>query len=194
MVIRSINPTTEEALAEFEEFTPEQVETVLREAQQAFGQGRRTIFEERAALMRRTASYLRQHKERLAGLTTAEMGKPIVEAEAEIEKCAWTADFYAAHAARFLADEPVTTNARESFVAFEPLGSVLAIMPLNLTYWQVFRFAIPALMAGNTAVLKHASNVSRVALEIERIMQEAGLPRGVLRTVLVPGSKTGRLS
>ncbi len=188
MVIRSINPTTEEALAEFEEFTPEQVETVLREAQQAFGQWRRTSFEERAALMRRTASYLRQHKERLAGLTTAEMGKPIVEAEAEIEKCAWTADFYAAHAARFLADEPVTTNARESFVAFEPLGSVLAIMPWNFPYWQVFRFAIPALMAGNTAVLKHASNVSQCALTIEEVFRESGFPQGTFRTLLVPSS------
>src|SRR6266849_3652398 len=107
MVIRSINPATEEVLAEFEEFTPEQVDTVLREAQQAFGQWHRTSFEERAALMRSAASFLRQHKERLAGLITAEMGKPIVEAEAEIEKCAWTGEFYAEQAARFLAGEPV---------------------------------------------------------------------------------------
>ena len=188
MVIRSINPATEEVFAEFEEFSPEQVDTVLKEAHQAFEQWRRTSFEERAALMRSAASYLREHKERLAGLTTAEMGKPIVEAEAEIEKCAWTADFYAEHAARFLADEQVTTNARESFVAFEPLGTVLAIMPWNFPYWQVFRFALPALMAGNTAVLKHASNVSQCALAIEEVFREAGFPQGTFRTLLVASS------
>jgi succinate-semialdehyde dehydrogenase/glutarate-semialdehyde dehydrogenase len=188
MVIRSINPATEEVLAEFGAFSPEQIDAVLREAQQAFRQWNRTSFEERAALMRRAASYLRQHQERLAGLTTAEMGKPIVEAEAEIEKCAWTAGFYAEHAARFLADEPVATNASESFVAFEPLGTVLAIMPWNFPYWQVFRFAIPALMAGNTAVLKHASNVSQCALAIEEIFREAGFPQGAFRTLVVSSS------
>jgi succinate-semialdehyde dehydrogenase / glutarate-semialdehyde dehydrogenase len=188
MVIRSINPTTEEVLAEFEEFSPEQVDTALSEAQQAFGQWHRTSFEERAALMRRAVSFLRQHKERLAGLITAEMGKPIVEAEAEVEKCAWTGDFYAEHAARFLADEPVVTNARESFVAFEPLGTVLAIMPWNFPFWQVFRFALPALMAGNTAVLKHASNVSQCALAIEEVFRESGFPQGTFRALLVASS------
>ncbi|TMD60547.1 MAG: aldehyde dehydrogenase family protein, partial [Chloroflexi bacterium] len=122
-----------------------------------------------------------------------EMGKTITEAEAEVEKCSWSCDFFAENAERFLADQKVVANATESYVAFRPLGVVLAVMPWNFPYWQVFRFAAPALMAGNTAVLKHASNVSRVALEIERIMQEAGLPRGVLRTVLVPGSETSKL-
>jgi succinate-semialdehyde dehydrogenase/glutarate-semialdehyde dehydrogenase len=121
------------------------------------------------------------------------MGKSITEAEAEVEKCAWNCDFFAENAERFLTDEIVPSNASESYVAFRPLGVVLAIMPWNFPYWQVFRFAAPTLMAGNTTVLKHASNVSRVALEIERIFQEAGLPQGVLRTVLVPGSETGRL-
>ena len=121
------------------------------------------------------------------------MGKTITEAEAEVEKCAWNCDFYAENAERFLADEKVVANAAESYVAFRPLGVILAIMPWNFPYWQVFRFAAPALMAGNTAVLKHASNVSRVALEIERIIQEAGLPKGSLRTVLVPGSETSKL-
>lgn len=185
MVIRSINPTTEEVLAEFEEFTPEHIDTVLREAQQAFGQWRRTSFKERAALMRRAASYLRGHKERLAGLITAEMGKPIIEAEAEIEKCAWIGEFYAEHAPRFLTDEPVVTNARESFVCFEPFGTVLAIMPWNFPFWQVFRFAIPALMAGNTAVLKHAGNVTQCALAIEEVFRESGFLRGTFRTLLV---------
>jgi len=188
MVIRSINPTTEEMLAEFEEFTTEQVDAVLSKAQHAFEQWHRTSFDERAALMRRAVSFLRQHKERLAGLITAEMGKPIVEAEAEIEKCAWTGDFYAEHAARFLADEPVVTNARESFVAFEPLGTILAVMPWNFPFWQVFRFALPALMAGNTAVLKHASNVSQCALAIEEVFRESGFPQGTFRTLLVTSS------
>jgi succinate-semialdehyde dehydrogenase/glutarate-semialdehyde dehydrogenase len=118
------------------------------------------------------------------------MGKPIVESEAEVEKCAWNCDFYADNAEKFLADERVATNATESYVAFRPLGVILALMPWNFPYWQVFRFAAPALMAGNTAVLKHASNVSLVALEIERIFQESGLPQGIFKTVLVPGAET----
>src|SRR5712692_6169311 len=121
------------------------------------------------------------------------MGKTITEAEAEVEKCAWNCDFFAEHAEGFLSDEKITSNASESYVAFRPLGVILAIMPWNFPYWQVFRFAAPALMAGNTTVLKHASNVSRCALEIERIFQESGLPQGTFRTVLVPGAETGRL-
>jgi succinate-semialdehyde dehydrogenase/glutarate-semialdehyde dehydrogenase len=117
------------------------------------------------------------------------MGKPIVEAEAEIEKCAWNCNFYAQHAARFLADEHVATNAAESFVAFEPLGVVLAIMPWNFPFLQAIRFAAPALMAGNGAVLKHASNVPGCALALEEIFRSAGLPEGLFRTILVPGSK-----
>src|SRR5712692_5818858 len=118
------------------------------------------------------------------------MGKTITEAEAEVEKCAWSCDYFAEHAERILADEKIASNATESYVAFRPLGVILAVMPWNFPYWQVFRFAAPALMAGNTAVLKHASNVSLVALEIERIFQECGLPHGVFRTVLVSGVET----
>ncbi len=188
MVIRSINPTTEEVIAEFASFTPEQIDTALHEAHQTFREWHSTSIEERATLMRRAAVFLRQQKERLAGLITAEMGKPIVEAEAEIEKCAWTGEFYAEQAAHFLADEPVATNARESFVAFEPLGTVLAVMPWNYPFFQVFRFAIPALMAGNTAVLKHASNVSQCALAVEEVFREAGFPQGCFRTLLVAPS------
>jgi acyl-CoA reductase-like NAD-dependent aldehyde dehydrogenase len=121
------------------------------------------------------------------------MGKPIVEAEAEIEKCAWACDFYADNAQRFLADEAVKTHGTDSYVSFLPLGVVFALMPWNYPYWQVFRFAAAALMAGNTIVLKHASNVSMAALEIERLCRESGLPEGVFRTVLVPGAETARL-
>ncbi len=121
------------------------------------------------------------------GVITAEMGKPITQAEAEVEKCAWVCEYFADHAERFLARRPAQTNARLSYVAFEPLGLVLAVMPWNFPFWQVFRFAAPTLMAGNTAVLKHASNVPQCALAIEEVFRDAGFPRGTLRTVLVPG-------
>ena len=186
--IDSVNPATEEVLARFEEFTPAQIDDVLTESRRAFTQWRQTDFAARARSMRRAADYLRSHKEQFAQLITAEMGKPIVESEAEIEKCAWGCDFYSDHAARFLADQPVSTNARESWVAFQPLGVVLAIMPWNFPFWQVFRFAAPALMAGNASVLKHASNVPRCALAIEEVFNASGFPEGLFRTLLVPSS------
>ena len=193
MSIQTINPTTGEVLETFEPYNQRQINEALDQAHQAFLQWRATSFAERAKHLHSVASNLRDHKTELARLAVLEMGKSITEAEAEVEKCAWNCDFFAEHAERFLADEKIATNATESYVAFRPLGVVLAIMPWNFPYWQVFRFAAPALMAGNTTVLKHASNVSRVALEIERVFHEAGVPRGVLRTVLVPGSETSRL-
>ncbi len=186
MAIQSINPATEEVLAEYDAFGPRQIDAALDEARAAFKSWRGRTYAERAEPLRNAARYLRSNKARLAGLITAEMGKPIAEAEAEIDKCAWNCDFYAEHAAAFLADEHVTTNARESFVAFEPLGVVLAIMPWNFPFWQVFRFVAPALMAGNTGVLKHASNVPQCALAIEEVIREAGFPHGAFRTLLIP--------
>src|ERR671938_624100 len=186
MAIQSINPATEEVLASFCEFTSTQIDETRDEVAAAFKQWRAASFAERAEPMRRAARYLRANKQRFAGLITAEMGKPIVEAEAEIDKCAWSCDFYAEHAASFLADEHVEMNLSDSFVAFEPLGVVLAIMPWNFPFWQVMRFAAPALMAGNGAVLKHASNVPGCALAIEQVLCRAGLP---FKTVLVPGSR-----
>src|ERR687884_1003557 len=188
MVMQSINPTTEEVLESFQEFSPTQVDQALQQAFDAQRRWRTTSFGDRAAALQATARVLRAQKARWAELLTAEMGKPIVEAEAEIDKCAWNCDFYAEHAASFLADEQIPSEASESFVAFEPLGVVLAIMPWNFPFWQVFRFAAPALMAGNGAVLKHASNVPGCALAIEEIFATAGVPDGVFRTVLVPGS------
>jgi succinate-semialdehyde dehydrogenase/glutarate-semialdehyde dehydrogenase len=193
MAMQSINPATEEILKTFESFSPEQVDDALQQAHDAFSGWRMTPIGERAACIAELAGVLRANKERWAGLITAEMGKPIIEAEAEVEKCAWGCDFYAEHGARFLADELVETNAQESFVAFRPLGVVLAMMPWNFPFWQVFRFLAPALMAGNGAVLKHASNVPQCALAIEEICRAAGLPAGLFRTVLVPGSETDRL-
>jgi len=174
-------------IASFDQFTPAQVEQALVEADTAFRDWRRHSIGERSTAMPRAAALLRSRKQRYAGLITAEMGKPITQAEAEVEKCAWTCDYFAEHAERFLARQPVQTNARVSYVAFEPLGVVLAVMPWNFPLWQVFRFAAPTLMAGNTAVLKHASNVPQCALAIEEVFRDAGFPRGLLRTVLVPG-------
>ena len=139
--------------------------------------------------MRNAAKVLRGSANVFATQITLEMGKPIGEAEAEVEKCAWNCECYAEHAETFLGDEPAASGATESYVAYRPLGVVLAVMPWNFPFWQVFRFAAPALMAGNTAVLKHASNVSRCALEIERVFSEAGFPDGAFTTVIVPGAE-----
>jgi acyl-CoA reductase-like NAD-dependent aldehyde dehydrogenase len=187
MTMQSINPATEEVLATFEEATPEQMDQALVLAHGAFQSWRATTFAARAALMKRAAATLRAHKGEYGRLITLEMGKPIAEAEAEVEKCAWNCDYYADNAERFLADEPAPSSAAESFVAFEPLGTILAVMPWNFPFWQVLRFAAPALMAGNTAVLKHAGNVPQCALAIEQVFQESGFPAGVFRTLLIGG-------
>ncbi len=193
MSIVSINPATEEIIETFEPFDAAQIDQALDAAQSAFRRWRSTPFAERGAVLRRAAGILRAQKAELARIATAEMGKPIVEAEAEVEKCAWGCDFYAENAERFLADEPVQTNAAASYVAYDPLGVILAVMPWNFPFWQVMRFAAPALMAGNVAVLKHASNVSRVALEIERVFREAGLPEGAFHTLLITGAQAEAL-
>lgn len=193
MSIQTINPSTGEDLERFEVFSQEQIGEAIHEARQAFFRWRALTFAERAKYLHSLASCLRDHKTEAARLAVLEMGKTITEAEGEVEKCAWNCDYFADNAERFLSDQKVASNASESYVAFRPLGVVLAVMPWNFPFWQVFRFAAPALMAGNTTVLKHASNVSRVALEIERLFQEAGLPQGVLRTVLVPGAETSKM-
>jgi acyl-CoA reductase-like NAD-dependent aldehyde dehydrogenase len=192
MVLQSINPATAEELATFDEYSPEQINRILDEVHTAFTR-HDTTFAQRSELMHRAAAYLRNHRAELARLITLEMGKPNIEAEAEIDKCAWNCDFYADNAQRFLSDEHIATNARESYVAFEPLGVILAIMPWNFPFWQVFRFAAPAIMAGNTAILKHASNVPQCALAIERVFQETGFPPGTFRTLLISGPTAEKL-
>ena len=188
MPMKSINPATEELLATFEEFTADQVDRALDEATAAYRKWRKSSFAERSRLMLQAAAYIRANKERFAGLMTAEMGKPIVESEGEIEKCAWNCEYYAEMAPEFLANRPAKSSASESYVAFEPLGTVLAVMPRNFPFWQVIRFAAPALMAGNAAVLKHASNVPQCALAVEEIFRESGFPSGLFQTLLIPGS------
>lgn len=192
-MIESVNPTTEEVLATFEELSPAQVEDAIATAHQTGKRWSQTALPERGRALHRAASYLRENKPRFSRLITLEMGKPITEAAAEIEKCALTCDFYADNAARFLAPESVKTNAAESYVAFEPLGVLLAIMPWNFPFWQVFRFAVPALMAGNTALLKHASNVPQCSRAIEEVFRAAGLPEGAFRSLLVRGAVVARI-
>jgi succinate-semialdehyde dehydrogenase/glutarate-semialdehyde dehydrogenase len=193
MTMQSINPTTEETVASFEEHASADVDRALDAAATAFADWRARPFRDRAELLLRAAAYLRGHKARFAGLITTEMGKPITQAEAEIEKCAWNCEYYAENGEQFLADREVATNARRSLIAFEPLGTILAVMPWNFPFWQVIRFAAPALAAGNVAVLKHASNVPQCALAIDELFQESGFPTGVFRTLLISSKSVERL-
>jgi acyl-CoA reductase-like NAD-dependent aldehyde dehydrogenase len=189
MAIQSQNPATEEVLETFEEHTEAQINDVLERSAQAFKAWRTQPFAHRAQLMSQAAKQLRADAERLAEMMTLEMGKPIAQSRGEVEKCAWCCDYFAENAEAFLADIAKPSAASESYVAFDPLGTVLAIMPWNFPLWQVFRFAAPALMAGNVGVLKHASNVPQCALAIEEVFREAGFPEGAFQTVLVPGGK-----
>ena len=192
-MIESINPATEQVLKTFEPHSGEQIETALKQAYHRFRDWRTTPFTEKAALVKRVGATLRRKKPALAVTITSEMGKPIVEADAEVEKCAWACDYFADNAEAFLARDPRISGAAESYIQYTPLGTILAIMPWNFPFWQVFRFAAPALMAGNTAVLKHASNVPQCALTIEDIFRESGFPEGVFRALLTPGSAAGAL-
>lgn len=185
MAIQAVNPASGEVLKSYQEMTPAAVQEIVGKAHEAFVDWRRTSFEHRAALMRKAAEILRGNAREYARLMAQEMGKPVRDGIAEAQKSASGCDFYAEHAERFLAREPVATEARKSFVAFNPLGVVLAVMPWNFPFWQVFRFAAPALMAGNAAVLKHSSNVPGCALTIEEIFHRAGFPEHLFRTLLI---------
>ena len=193
MSIQSINPATGEVLETFEETSYEEIERTLARAQSAFLEWRAVPVAARAVHMLRAAEALRGRKPEYARTMTLEMGKPIVQAEAEIDKCAWVCEYYAKHAEALLAQQPRETDASRSYVRFDPLGPVLAVMPWNFPFWQVFRFAAPALMAGNAGVLKHASNVPRCARQIEDTFRDAGFPRGLFGAVLVGSSQVGRL-
>ena len=187
--MRSVNPCTGELIQEYPLHSNEEASAIILKTGNAWIKWKSTDFQLRSRLMKRSANILRAEKEALAQLMTLEMGKIIAEAKAEIEKCAWVCEFYAEHAEAFLADELVETNASKSFVSFEPIGTVLAVMPWNFPFWQVFRFAAPALMAGNAAVLKHASNVPGCALAIEDIFVKAGFPEHLFRTLMISASQ-----
>jgi succinate-semialdehyde dehydrogenase/glutarate-semialdehyde dehydrogenase len=185
MSIQSISPATGAVLESYEEMPPAAVRNVVANAHQAFLSWRRTDFAARAEPMRRAAETLRRNAGDYARLMAQEMGKPVRDGAAEAQKCARVCDYYAENTDRFLAREPVPTEARTSFVTFQPLGVVLAVMPWNFPFWQVFRFAAPALMAGNAAVLKHAANVPGCALAIEEILHQAGFPENLFRTLMI---------
>src|SRR3984893_4049589 len=188
MTWQTITPASGAVVASYEETLPDAVQAIIASAHQAYLEWRQTRFRERAALMRRAADVLRGNAREYARLMAEEMGKPIRDGIAEIQKCAGGCDYFAENAERFLAPEPVATEARKTYVAFNPLGVVLAVMPWNFPFWQVFRFAAPGLMAGNAGVLKHASNVPGCALAIEQVFRNAGFPEHLFRTLLI-GSK-----
>jgi succinate-semialdehyde dehydrogenase / glutarate-semialdehyde dehydrogenase len=183
--MKSINPATEEMIAEYAEHSPAQIERILESSENAFARWRSTDITHRAALMRQAAATLRQRRTELSKLMTAEVGKPIAASEAEVDKCALACEYFAENAANFLAPQSIASDASSSYVRFDPLGPVLAIMPWNFPLWQVIRFAAPALMAGNVAVLKHAPNVPGCATALERIFAEANFPPGVFSSLLI---------
>ena len=188
MAIQAINPASGEVVGTYDEMTPRDVVRIVDAAHAAFNDWRRVPYAERAEPMRKAAEILRRDARELAQLMAREMGKPVRDGVAEANKCASVCDYFAGSAEKFLARENVATEARASFVAFNPLGVVLAVMPWNFPFWQVFRFAAPGLMAGNAAVLKHASNVPGCALAIERVFERAGFPKNLFRTLMI-GSK-----
>ena len=184
-MLKSIDPATGRELATFPEHDAAAVEKAIAKAYDVRHGWRDAGIEHRTQLLRAVAGVLRADKERYASILTAEMGKPIVEAEGEVEKCAWTAAWIADNAARLLADQPIDSTATRSYVRFQPLGVVLAVMPWNFPFWQAFRAGLPALAAGNVMLLKHASNVPQAALAIEEVFKEAGVPDGVFQTLLI---------
>src|SRR5438874_4265961 len=184
--LQTVNPATGEPGRAYDPHTIDEARTAAAAAHKAFLDWRRTSFAERSAILHKTAQLLRERKNEFARLMTEEMGKTFDDGCAEIEKCAFQCDWFADHAEDYLADEPADMGGGEAFVTFNPLGVVLAVMPWNFPFWQVFRFAAPALMAGNGAILKHASNVPASALAIEEVFLQAGLPRGLFRTLLLP--------
>jgi len=188
MTIQVINPASGDVVGTYDEMTPRDVMSIVEKTHAAFNDWRRVPYVERAEPMRRAAEILRRDVREFAQLMAREMAKPVRDGVAEANKCASVCDYFAGNAEKFLARENVATEARASFVAFNPLGVVLAVMPWNFPFWQVFRFAAPGLMAGNAAVLKHASNVPGCALAIEQVFERAGFPKNVFRTLMI-GSK-----
>ncbi len=193
MAYETINPANEEKIKTFDSLGDEEMKKAIEKADSVFREWRQTTFSDRTKLLKKTGELLRQRKEKLARMMTLEMGKPFKDGMAEAEKCAWVCDYYAENAESFLSEEPVDSNASESFITYNPLGVVLAVMPWNFPFWQVFRFAAPATMAGNTGLLKHASNVPQCALAIEKLFTDAGYPDGVFQTLLINNKQVATL-
>jgi len=192
-MIATINPATNETIRTFDPPTDQEIEAALSEAAAAYQSWKTSPFAERAAGLRRAADILENEADKYANLVTLEMGKPIAQARAEVKKCALACRYYADHGEAHLADEPIDTGAKKVWVSYQPLGIVLAVMPWNFPFWQVFRYAAPALMAGNVGILKHASNVPQCALAIEEILHRSGFDKGRFRTLLLTSSQVGKL-
>ena len=192
-LLQTVNPATGEPGRAYDRHSLDDAHAAAAAAHEAFLRWRQTSFAERASIVRKVASILRSRSSELAAMMTEEMGKTLDDGRAEIEKCAFNCDWFADHAEAYLTDEPVDIGGGEAFVAYNPLGVVLAVMPWNFPFWQVFRFAAPALMAGNGALLKHASNVPGCALAIEQVLHDAGVPRDLFRTLLLQSSEVEAL-
>jgi len=192
-MITSINPYTQEVLQTYTKNSKMEVEGMLLLAETTFKVWKFESVEHRVSLLKKFADLLETNKQSLAELITAEMGKPIGQSVAEIEKCVWLCDFYVVNSAQFLADELIETEASESFISYDPLGCILGIMPWNFPFWQVIRFAVPTLMAGNTVVLKHAQNVTGCALAIQSLFDEAGIPLGGFQTLVVDHEQIAKI-
>jgi len=193
MMISSVNPASGETLESYPLLSGDAIENILADSSQAQRAWMASSFRQRAELLHAVAEQLRTHKDRLARLITAEMGKLIGEAEGEVDKCAWVCDYYADNGEAFLADAVIESDASRSLVANQPLGTVLAVMPWNFPFWQVFRCAAPALMAGNSLLLKHASNVPGCALVLQQLFQDAGFPAGVFTTLLISSDQVAEV-
>jgi len=193
MAIATVNPATGETLRTFTPLDDAGIEAKVQNTERAFAVNRARSFAERAVRLRRAAEVLDRRREEFGRVMTIEMGKPIGAAIAEVQKCALNCRYYADHGESFLRDEPVKTEAKESFIRYEPIGAVLAVMPWNFPFWQVFRFAAPALMAGNVALLKHASNVPQCALAIEEIFREGGFADNELQTLLITSQQVKKV-
>jgi len=193
MVLHSINPATGQIINAYNEMSPEKVRDSIQKTHRSFLEWRQIPFSERALFLKKAALLLNQNSEKFARLMTEEMGKPIKQARAEAEKCAWVCEYYADNAELFLQPEVIKTDASKSYVTYQPLGIILAVMPWNFPFWQVFRFAAPGLMAGNAAVLKHASNVSGCALAIEEMFFEAGFPDSIFTTLLISSKQVNSI-
>ncbi|MDR3608991.1 MAG: NAD-dependent succinate-semialdehyde dehydrogenase [Ignavibacteriaceae bacterium] len=190
-MIKSFNPATEEEIKSYTAMGKDETDRIIINADNSFDIWKRTSFSLRAERMKAAGKVLRQRRESLSILMTAEMGKPITQSRSEIDKCAFVCYYYAENAERFLQDETVETDATKSFITYQPLGVILAIMPWNFPFWQVFRFAAPNIMAGNAGILKHSSNVTGCGLAIENIFREAGFPENLFRTLIIDSCKVG---
>lgn len=191
--MKSINPSTGDLIKEYETMTEEELDEIVHQSTVAQKKWRKVSLQKKSSVLEKVGEALESRKEELARLVAKEMGKPLPQGLAEIEKCAWVCNYYAEHAGQFLEDQIIATDATKSYVTFQPLGTILAIMPWNFPFWQVFRFAIPSLIAGNAGILKHSSNVSGCALAIEEVLHEGGVPEDVFRTILADSSQAEAL-